>query len=170
MKTGFVITASLIVISAVYLGIFHNAIAKETPYQAGYDHGCDDAKVSKADARYINQPDKGPSFHTQEFMSGYNAGFSACSDGGSSPSSGGNTDNSGASSSSNSEQSQSYKDGFAVGKSRAIEAIQELHDGKNDKVDEKMKENVLAQTRISAVDCLMAGTRLYFKTQHQTSD
>jgi hypothetical protein len=29
-------------------------------------------------ARYINQPGKGPGFHTQEFMSGYNRGFSEC--------------------------------------------------------------------------------------------
>src|ERR671932_553378 len=108
MKTGFVITASLIVISAVSLGIFHNAMAKETPYQAGYNHGCDDAKISNADARYINQPDKGPSNHTPEFMSGYNTGFSACSDGGS-PSSGGNSDNSGGGGSSNLQQSQSSK-------------------------------------------------------------
>src|ERR671933_2128040 len=51
---------------------------KATPFQAGYDHGCSDAKITFS-ARYINQPGKGPSFHTQEFMSGYNRGFSACS-------------------------------------------------------------------------------------------
>ena len=106
-------------------------MAKETPYQAGYDHGCDDAKISNIDARYINQPDKGPSKHTPEFMSGYNAGFSACSDGSSL-----NSDNRGGGGSSNSEQSQSYKDGFPVGKSRAMKDTQELRDGKNDKVDE----------------------------------
>jgi hypothetical protein len=111
MKIGFIITAALIVISATSLGIFHNVMANGTPYQAGYNHGCDDAKISNVDDRYINQPDKGPSNHTPEFMSGYNAGFSACSNG-SSPSSGGNSDNSGGGSS-NLEQSQSYKDGFA---------------------------------------------------------
>jgi hypothetical protein len=51
MKTGFVITAALIIMSAASLGIFHNAMAKKTPYQAGYDHGCDDAKISNADDR-----------------------------------------------------------------------------------------------------------------------
>ncbi|MFL6342544.1 MAG: PKD domain-containing protein [Nitrososphaeraceae archaeon] len=56
----------------------HGAIAKGTPFQAGYDHGCSDAKLPFS-KRYINQPGKGPQFHTQEFMSGYNAGFSACS-------------------------------------------------------------------------------------------
>jgi hypothetical protein len=56
----------------------HTAITKGTPYQAGYDHGCSDAKLTFS-ARYINQPGKGPQYHTQEFISGYNAGFSACS-------------------------------------------------------------------------------------------
>jgi hypothetical protein len=36
-------------------------------------------KISNVDNRHINQPDKGPSEHTSEFMSGYNAGFSVCS-------------------------------------------------------------------------------------------
>ena len=31
--------------------------------------------------RYINQPGKGPSFHTDRFIDGYNDGFDACSDG-----------------------------------------------------------------------------------------
>ena len=53
-------------------------MAKDMPYQAGYDHGCSDAKLMFS-AKYINQPGKGPQFHTQEFMSRYNAGFSACS-------------------------------------------------------------------------------------------
>jgi hypothetical protein len=51
---------------------------KETPYQAGYDHGCNDAKLTLPN-RYISQPGKGPNFHTQEFMSGYNAGLRVCS-------------------------------------------------------------------------------------------
>jgi hypothetical protein len=29
--------------------------------------------------RMINQPEKGPSFHTDRFMDGYNDGFDACS-------------------------------------------------------------------------------------------
>ena len=61
MKTGFVIAAALIIISAASLGI-QTATAKGTPYQAGYDHGCSDAKLPFS-ARYINEPDKGPSFH-----------------------------------------------------------------------------------------------------------
>jgi K319L-like, PKD domain len=56
----------------------HGEMTKGTPYQAGYDHGCGDAKLPPS-KRYINQPGKGPDSHSEEFMSGYNAGFSACS-------------------------------------------------------------------------------------------
>ncbi|MDQ3903733.1 MAG: hypothetical protein M3247_08855, partial [Thermoproteota archaeon] len=56
----------------------HGEMTKGTPYQAGYDHGCGDAKLQSS-KRYINQPGKGPDSHSEEFMSGYNAGFSACS-------------------------------------------------------------------------------------------
>jgi hypothetical protein len=31
--------------------------------------------------RYINQPERGPSFHTDEFMRGYNSGYNVCSGG-----------------------------------------------------------------------------------------
>jgi hypothetical protein len=58
--------------------IAFNPTTKGTTYQAGYDHGCSDAKLPSS-KRYINQPGKGPESHTQEFMSGYNAGFSECS-------------------------------------------------------------------------------------------
>lgn len=64
-------------------GIFSTAYASESsPYDSGYDHGCDDAGRSESD-KYINEPEKGPSFHTNEFMNGYYAGLSACSGGGS---------------------------------------------------------------------------------------
>jgi len=51
----------------------------KSPYDSGYDHGCDDARISDSSARYISQPEKGPSFHTSEFMNGYDSGFSSCS-------------------------------------------------------------------------------------------
>jgi hypothetical protein len=51
----------------------------KSPYSSGYDHGCDDAQISDPLDRYINEPGKGLSFHTNEFMSGYYAGFNACS-------------------------------------------------------------------------------------------
>lgn len=53
----------------------------KSPYQSGYDHGCDDTDISDPDDRYINQPEKGPSFHTDEFMDGYHAGYNSCSGG-----------------------------------------------------------------------------------------
>jgi hypothetical protein len=56
----------------------HGEMTKGTPYLAGYDHGCSDAKIPSS-KRYINQSGKGPNSHSEEFMSGYNAGFSACS-------------------------------------------------------------------------------------------
>jgi hypothetical protein len=52
----------------------------KSPYESGYDHGCDDADKDFED-RYINQPEKGPSFHTDAFMKGYNAGYAACPSG-----------------------------------------------------------------------------------------
>ena len=69
--------ATIIIVSAVVYFIVPNAMAKVTSFQAGYDHGCSDVKLTFS-ARYINQPGKGPSFHTQEFMNGYNVGFNAC--------------------------------------------------------------------------------------------
>jgi hypothetical protein len=54
-----------------------NVMAKETPFQDGYGHGCADSKLTLSE-RYIDQPSKGPQFHTQEFMTGYNTGFNTC--------------------------------------------------------------------------------------------
>jgi hypothetical protein len=65
-------------IDTVSVLVKHGANTKGAPYQAGYDHGCSDAKLPPS-KRYINQPGKGPESHSEEFMSGYNAGFSACS-------------------------------------------------------------------------------------------
>lgn len=58
------------------------AYASSDAYDSGYDHGCDDTKLDPSE-RYINEPGKGPEFHTGTFMDGYNAGFNACSGGGS---------------------------------------------------------------------------------------
>jgi hypothetical protein len=49
-----------------------------SPYESGYIHGCDDSRITDFSARYINQPEKGPDFHTDEFMRGYDAGYNAC--------------------------------------------------------------------------------------------
>ena len=53
--------------------------SSKSPYDSGYDHGCDDAGISDPSDRYINEPGKGPNFHTDEFMQRYNAGYNACS-------------------------------------------------------------------------------------------
>ena len=69
MRTILTIVVAFVIVAATSLGIIQTAMAKGTPWQAGYDHGCSDAQLPFS-ARYINQPDKGPQFHTQEFMSG----------------------------------------------------------------------------------------------------
>lgn len=48
-------------------------------YDSGYNHGCDDAKIADPAERYINEPKKGPSSHTDRFMQGYQLGFDSCS-------------------------------------------------------------------------------------------
>jgi len=48
-------------------------------YHSGYAHGCSDAGISEESDRYINQPEKGPSNHTDQFMNGYYDGFYSCS-------------------------------------------------------------------------------------------
>jgi hypothetical protein len=53
--------------------------SEESPYDSGYDHGCDDARISDPDDRYINQDGKDPENHTDRFMDGYHNGFDACS-------------------------------------------------------------------------------------------
>ena len=70
------ILITMTMIAAVFY-IIPNAMAKGTPFQAGYDRGCSDANLTFS-KRYINQLGKGPSFHTIEFMKGYNAGLEAC--------------------------------------------------------------------------------------------
>jgi hypothetical protein len=101
--------ALIVVAAAASLGILQGVMAKKgTPFQAGYDHGCSDAKVTFS-ARYINQPGKGSSFHTQEFMSGYNRGFNEC---GGKPSA---VASNVGSSSSNGTSSTMYKRGYEKG-------------------------------------------------------
>lgn len=74
--------AILMILMISTFGFSPSAYASEkSPYDSGYDHGCDDEGISDSSERYINQPEKGHSFHTSEFMDGYSAGFGACSDG-----------------------------------------------------------------------------------------
>jgi hypothetical protein len=57
------------------------SVQATSAYDSGYSHGCSDAGKDSSD-KYINQDEKGPSFHTSEFMDGYNAGHSNCDNGG----------------------------------------------------------------------------------------
>jgi hypothetical protein len=66
----------LIVVILIQLGQYTYAISG---YDSGYNHGCDDAKVADPSQRYINQPDKGPNFHSDPFMQEYKSGFNSCS-------------------------------------------------------------------------------------------
>ena len=52
---------------------------RKAAFDSGYSHGCSDAKISIDSQRYINQPGKGPSYHTSDFMDGYYQGFDYCS-------------------------------------------------------------------------------------------
>lgn len=49
--------------------------SSNSPYDSGYSHGYDDAQLFYPSEQYINQPGKGPEFHTNEFMNGYYAGY-----------------------------------------------------------------------------------------------
>jgi hypothetical protein len=73
--------AAIGVLAPQQMPILHVDASSDSPYRSGYDHGCDDASISDPSERYTNQPGKGPSFHTGEFMNGYYNGFDACSDG-----------------------------------------------------------------------------------------
>lgn len=85
IKKKIPIFASFLAITLITSGLasqIHSIDASsKSPYESGYDHGCDDADISDPDDRYINQPEKGPSFHTNEFMRGYNDGYDECSGG-----------------------------------------------------------------------------------------
>lgn len=52
---------------------------QKTAFDSGYTHGCSDAKIINGSERYINQPGKGPTYHTSDFMDGYYQGFDYCS-------------------------------------------------------------------------------------------
>lgn len=73
----FVLVSTLINNTFSFYSIGNNAYA-QSPYQSGYSHGCSDAKISNSDDQYINQPGRGPSYHTSEFMNGYYNGFDDC--------------------------------------------------------------------------------------------
>ena len=69
-----VIGAILLMGSLATIGIQETYASGKSPYESGFDHGCDDSDKAYQD-RYINEPGKGPSFHTDSFMRGYNDGL-----------------------------------------------------------------------------------------------
>jgi hypothetical protein len=69
----------MLVLLTLSFSVIPSMTYAKSPYESGYDHGCDDADISDPSDRYINQPEKGPAFHTSKFMNGYNSGFSSCS-------------------------------------------------------------------------------------------
>jgi len=79
-KTRLTLIFIISAISGIIVPEFSNSVdaSESSPFESGYDHGCDDAGISDPDDRYINQPEKGPAFHTEEFMSGYDNGFESC--------------------------------------------------------------------------------------------
>jgi hypothetical protein len=77
-----IVAVSSTLISQQLISTLQAYASESSPYDSGYDHGCDDAGRSESD-KYINQPERGPSFHTEEFMSGYYDGLNRCGDSGS---------------------------------------------------------------------------------------
>jgi|Tabmets5t2r1_1033131.scaffolds.fasta_scaffold320010_1 hypothetical protein len=70
-KFAFTITfLTLFVVAVSGVSLEPASASSKSPYESGYDHGCDDSEL-KAEDRYINEPGKGASFHTDEFMDGY---------------------------------------------------------------------------------------------------
>lgn len=87
--------SAILIVASVAASQMELVIASsKSPYDSGRDHGCDDAEISDEDDRYISQQGKGESFHTDEFMDGYHAGFDDCSGGDDSDGSGGDTSSS----------------------------------------------------------------------------
>ena len=80
MKSTFYVSSGVILaVLIASIASIPSAFASNNAYDSGYGHGCDDAGISDPNDRYINQPERGPSFHTGAFMDGYNAGIGSCS-------------------------------------------------------------------------------------------
>jgi hypothetical protein len=74
--TIFFLTFLIASTAAATLTPYANASSK-SPYDSGYDHGCNDSELKPKD-RYINEPGKGVAYHTDEFMDGYRDGYDEC--------------------------------------------------------------------------------------------
>jgi hypothetical protein len=78
-KYNIIISISLGILTLFIISPLVQQIYAAAAHTSGYNHGGSDAQMSNPSDRYINQPEKGPSFHTNEFMNAYHAGFNACS-------------------------------------------------------------------------------------------
>jgi len=66
------------ILAVLFISVPGSALASSnSPYESGFDHGYDDAQLYYPSEHYINQPGKGPEFHTSEFMNGYYDGYAA---------------------------------------------------------------------------------------------
>jgi hypothetical protein len=72
------LSIALLTLGLHVLSVLGANVYAQSPYESGYDHGCDDAKISGPYDRYINQPGKGPENHTPRFMNGYDDGYDSC--------------------------------------------------------------------------------------------
>jgi hypothetical protein len=80
-KFAFTITfLTLFVVAVSGVSLEPISASSKSPYESGYDHGCDDSEL-KAEDRYINEPGKDASFHTDEFMDGYRTRYQECKEG-----------------------------------------------------------------------------------------
>jgi hypothetical protein len=70
----FAMIATLLVLAVSPIAA--NSKANALLYDAGFSHGCTDAKIIDASQRYTNQPEANVTHHTTEFMNrGYHEGF-----------------------------------------------------------------------------------------------
>jgi hypothetical protein len=72
-------TTAVILGLAGQLSLIEVQAGGKSSYDSGHDYGCDDARITDPSNRYIHEPQRNPSFHTDQFLQGYYAGFSACS-------------------------------------------------------------------------------------------
>lgn len=66
------------ILAVLLISVPGSALASsKSPYESGFDHGYNDAQLYYPSEHYINQPGKGPEFHTSDFMNGYYDGYAA---------------------------------------------------------------------------------------------
>jgi hypothetical protein len=55
----------LFMISILFLQTQPLEASNKSPYESGFDHGCEDVQIDDPEDRYINEPGKGKSHHTR---------------------------------------------------------------------------------------------------------